>query len=82
MRASTTLILWPKLLPFYDRLFSGSGAAPCFDIKLRNPVQGTYVDIHPGMTAQSAKQELESVWEWAAEDRLKVRPCLKERYRR
>ncbi len=68
-----------QAITFYDELLN-RGAAPNSDAKLLNPKQGTYVLLHPGITVQTATLELESVWEWAPEDPLKIRPVLKERY--
>lgn len=70
-----------QAITFYSELQLGEETANRFGAKLRNPTQGTHLDVYPGVTVQSATQELESVWEWAPEDQLKIRPFLKERYR-
>lgn len=70
-----------QAITFYDRLVRDENRDAIFRVTLRSSRQGTHVDLYPGMTPQSATLELETVWEWAPDDRLKIRPVLKERYR-
>lgn len=42
--------------------------------------RNTFVDLSPEVTLEAVSEELESVWRWDPEDRLKIRPVLKERY--
>ena len=65
-----------QAITFYDGLKLSEGTAVHFDANLQNPTQGTHVDLYPGITIQSAIQELESVWEWAQEDRTESPACI------
>ena len=49
--------------------------------KLTCTERNTFVSMFPGITGETVTSELETVCEWAPEDRLKIRPVLKERYR-
>lgn len=40
----------------------------------------TYCALQPGVSLESVAQELDSQWEWAADDTLKVHPTLKAKY--
>ncbi|QXI38907.1 hypothetical protein [Pseudomonas xantholysinigenes] len=60
-------------LAFYER-------ARLENARLRFTEKQTFVDLFPGITTEVVERELASVWEWAADDPLQVRPRLKRRY--
>lgn len=62
-------ILWPALdLAFTAKLANNAVA------------KGTWIFLCPGMRAVDVEEDLETVFQWSDDDRLKVRPYLKERY--
>lgn len=69
-------------MAFYETLQSHEGGSRLNGSEeLRCSERNTFVTLFPGLSVQTVTSELESVWEWAPEDRLKIRPILKERYR-
>jgi hypothetical protein len=68
----------------YDEIreLIGDGLKNCgATAKLYRPEKGTFVQLYPGIGVLEVTCELESIWEWAANDRLRIRPVLKKRYR-
>ncbi|MNM47915.1 hypothetical protein D3C81_588900 [compost metagenome] len=67
-------------LTFYEDIQKIGIAGLNYSDQLRCHEKGTFVTLFPGISVQIATFELESVWEWEPEDRLKIRPKLKQRY--
>lgn len=68
-------------LASYEQIQKSIGCSlELFDARLIRVEKNTFVDLYPGITVQEATSELESVWMWEPEDRLKIRPMLKSRY--
>lgn len=65
---------------FYEKPQNEGALLSCWT-ELKCPRKNTFVHLFPGISVQMAEDELESVWEWEPEDRLKIRPRLKMRYR-
>ncbi|PZP09377.1 MAG: hypothetical protein DI621_06675 [Pseudomonas protegens] len=73
-----------EALDFYESLQEREregGAPGAGRAELHCLQRNTFVVLLPGISVQTVTEELETVWEWAPEDRLKIRPMLKERYR-
>lgn len=71
-----------EALAFYESLQEREGDAPgAGRAELHCLQRNTFVVLLRGISVQTVTEELETVWEWAPEDRLKIRPMLKERYR-
>jgi hypothetical protein len=43
--------------------------------------KGAWIFLYPGMCAVDVKEDWETDFQWSDDDRLKIRPYLKEQYR-
>lgn len=68
-------------ISFYEKkLDSVSGETITAKLANNAIAKGTWIYLSPGMCAIEIKEDLETVFQWADDDRLKIRPYLKERY--